>query len=245
MAPRKLTSPVTAASPASAADFFTRGKKPTTTDRVIAVKKTTATTLYKHIPASNNNKFKTQKQQEGQDQNKLQDSTSRTVIVISDSEDDDKADNISRDEAGDDGDDAAWGFGDDLGPLDDFLSDDALGPQQSQSKPLRHIKLKEAVAEPLIAPVMPRVWSDKRPHSCLQSTPSVDIRHGIHQEDISEQEKTLRQFDLASKYGPCLDITRLERWERASLLGLSPPMDIKDLLVKNMTLNTPIFAGQV
>lgn len=25
----------------------------------------------------------------------------------------------------------------------------------------------------------------------------------------------LRQFDLASKYGPCTDLSRLERWERA------------------------------
>ena len=41
MAPKNRTSSVAAASPASAADFFTRGKKPTTTDRVITVKKTT------------------------------------------------------------------------------------------------------------------------------------------------------------------------------------------------------------
>ncbi|KAF8946638.1 hypothetical protein BGZ47_011781 [Haplosporangium gracile] len=245
MAPRKLASPVTAANPASAADFFTRGKKPTTTDRVIAVKKTTTTTLFKHTPAPSNNKVKTQKQQEGQNQNKLQDTTSRTVIVISDSEDDDKADDISRDEAGGNGDDAAWGFGDDLGPLDDFFSDDAFESQQRQSKLLPHIKPKKDVAEFLITPVMPRASSAKRTHSHLQSTPSVNIQLGIHQEDISEQEKTLRQFDLASKYGPCLDMTRLERWERASLLGLSPPMDVKDLLAKDMTINTSIFSGRV
>ena len=37
----------------------------------------------------------------------------------------------------------------------------------------------------------------------------------VHRDNVSEQEQILRQFDLASKYGPCLDMTRLERWERA------------------------------
>jgi len=32
------------------------------------------------------------------------------------------------------------------------------------------------------------------------------------------------------KYGPCLGITRLQRWERAQKLGLNPPMEIKTLL---------------
>lgn len=45
----------------------------------------------------------------------------------------------------------------------------------------------------------------------------------VHQADLSDSEKMLRQFDLASKYGPCTDMTRLERWERAFTLvsGLS------------------------
>lgn len=183
--------------------------------------------------------------------------------MISDSEGDEKANSISRNEAGND-DNAAWGFGEDLGPLDDFFSDDAIEPQEPQNKPLSQvqlkkavaehlpqIKLKKAVAEPLITPVMSNPLSAKRSRSHVESTPSVSIRHGstiyiqaiasfhlrkfdgrvliapayflicqhiVHQEDISEQEKILRQFDLASKYGPCLDITRLERWERASLL---------------------------
>ncbi|KAG9069303.1 hypothetical protein KI688_010202 [Linnemannia hyalina] len=244
MAPKKPTSSVAAAaSPASAADFFTRGKKPTTTDRVINVKKTTTATVFKHTPAlkssSTNNKPRAQSQQIKQDQNKPHD-----IIVISDSEDDEKASSISRDEVNND-DDAAWGFGEDLGPLDDFLFDDAIEPQEPQNKPLPQTKLKKDIAEPLITPVMSRSSSAKRSRSHLVSTRSVNIQQGIHQEDISEHEKILRQFDLASKYGPCLGMTRLERWERASLLGLSPPVGVKDLAVKNTTLNTPIYAGRV
>lgn len=176
MAPKKLTSSVAAASPASAADFFTRGKKPTTTDRVITAKKTTASTLFKHTPApqskSTNNQAKTQKQQGKHDQNKLHD-----TIVISDSEGDEKENSISRDVADSD-DDAAWGFGEDLGPLDDFLSDDAIEPQEPQDKSLPQIKPKKAIAIPLIAPVMSSLLSAKRSRSNIESTLSGDIRHG-------------------------------------------------------------------
>ncbi|KAF8950453.1 hypothetical protein BGZ46_004528 [Entomortierella lignicola] len=72
-----------------------------------------------------------------------------------------------------------------------------------------------------------------------------DIYAGFHQADISETEKFLRQFDLASKYGPCTELTRLERWERAFELGLDPPQNVKDTLVAHMTLNTPVFEGRV
>ena len=37
----------------------------------------------------------------------------------------------------------------------------------------------------------------------------------VHQADLSDTEKMLRQFDLTTKYGPCTDMSRLERWERA------------------------------
>ncbi|KAG2464701.1 DPOD4 polymerase, partial [Polypterus senegalus] len=40
----------------------------------------------------------------------------------------------------------------------------------------------------------------------------------------------LKQFDLNWEFGPCLGITRLERWERADELGLNPPLQVYDLL---------------
>ncbi|XP_031470014.1 DNA polymerase delta subunit 4 [Phasianus colchicus] len=43
----------------------------------------------------------------------------------------------------------------------------------------------------------------------------------------------LRQFDLAWEYGPCTGITRLQRWERARALGLSPPATIRDALLEH------------
>lgn len=43
-------------------------------------------------------------------------------------------------------------------------------------------------------------------------------------------EARLREFDLDSKYGPCVAISRRARWERAERLGLNPPRDILSLL---------------
>ena len=37
----------------------------------------------------------------------------------------------------------------------------------------------------------------------------------------------LRQFDMILKYGPCIDMTRLERFERAVKFGLNPPAYIR------------------
>ncbi|NWW15811.1 DPOD4 polymerase, partial [Falcunculus frontatus] len=43
----------------------------------------------------------------------------------------------------------------------------------------------------------------------------------------------LRRFDLCWEYGPCTGITRLQRWERAQELGLSPPDPIRDALLEH------------
>ncbi|ODO06346.1 hypothetical protein L198_01578 [Cryptococcus wingfieldii CBS 7118] len=38
----------------------------------------------------------------------------------------------------------------------------------------------------------------------------------------------LRVFDLSTKYGPCVGIARLQRWERAKQWGLDPPDEGED-----------------
>ncbi|KAJ7254640.1 DNA polymerase delta, subunit 4-domain-containing protein [Mycena haematopus] len=52
----------------------------------------------------------------------------------------------------------------------------------------------------------------------------------IHAEDQDKFHEILRAFDLSYEYGPCIGVTRLERWERATALGLNPPMEIHDIL---------------
>lgn len=48
----------------------------------------------------------------------------------------------------------------------------------------------------------------------------------------SESLEILKQFDFASKYGPCLGITRSQRWARASALGLDPPPAVIETLAR-------------
>jgi DNA polymerase delta subunit 4 len=46
----------------------------------------------------------------------------------------------------------------------------------------------------------------------------------------SSEEKELRGFDLIQNWGACNGLSRAERWNRASKLGLEPPSRIFDLL---------------
>ncbi|KAH9021424.1 DNA polymerase delta, subunit 4-domain-containing protein, partial [Lactarius pseudohatsudake] len=46
----------------------------------------------------------------------------------------------------------------------------------------------------------------------------------VHAKDQSPVHHILRIFDLSYEYGPCVGVTRMERWERASALGLYPPV---------------------
>ncbi|KAH7687125.1 DNA polymerase delta subunit 4 protein [Dioscorea alata] len=58
------------------------------------------------------------------------------------------------------------------------------------------------------------------------------VAHGsfdLHDE-YDEMEVKLRQFDMDMKYGPCLGLTRLERWNRAESMGLHPPLELGSIL---------------
>ncbi|KAF8864762.1 hypothetical protein BDZ45DRAFT_569284, partial [Acephala macrosclerotiorum] len=54
----------------------------------------------------------------------------------------------------------------------------------------------------------------------------------VHQEDLSLEEKVLRFFDMSSQYGPAIGIARMKRWVRANKLGLSPPIEVLAVLLK-------------
>eukprot|EP00230_Micromonas_polaris_P008402 CAMPEP_0117632948 /NCGR_PEP_ID=MMETSP0802-20121206/4865_1 /TAXON_ID=38833 /ORGANISM="Micromonas sp., Strain CCMP2099" /LENGTH=109 /DNA_ID=CAMNT_0005437447 /DNA_START=31 /DNA_END=360 /DNA_ORIENTATION=+ len=42
----------------------------------------------------------------------------------------------------------------------------------------------------------------------------------------------LKLFDMTSKFGPALGLTRLERWDRADKLELNPPQDVWKILTE-------------
>ena len=45
-----------------------------------------------------------------------------------------------------------------------------------------------------------------------------------------EAEARLREWDMSSRFGPCMSMTRLERWNRASKLELDPPVFIRNVM---------------
>jgi DNA polymerase delta subunit 4 len=49
-------------------------------------------------------------------------------------------------------------------------------------------------------------------------------------EDLSDEEVLLRKFDLMNAFGPCIGITRMDRYQRALRMGKSPPEYILSLL---------------
>ncbi|XP_006659163.1 DNA polymerase delta subunit 4-like [Oryza brachyantha] len=57
-----------------------------------------------------------------------------------------------------------------------------------------------------------------------QAVPDLadDPRRRIDEEE-EERERMGREFDMDMRYGPCLGVTRAQRWRRAAALGLAPP----------------------
>ena len=66
-------------------------------------------------------------------------------------------------------------------------------------------------------------------------------------EVLEQLEQRLRsEFDLETKYGPVVGLSRLGRWERAVRLGLEPPRWVRDTIVQHGTesdLNAHIFTS--
>ncbi|WOO78943.1 DNA polymerase delta subunit 4 [Vanrija pseudolonga] len=61
---------------------------------------------------------------------------------------------------------------------------------------------------------------------------AMDTAKPIHSgPETTKVHHILRVFDMTSKYGPCVGMTRLERWERAKKWGLNPPEEVKAILL--------------
>nr|CAG8491087.1 12081_t:CDS:2 [Entrophospora candida] len=79
------------------------------------------------------------------------------------------------------------------------------------------------------------------------SSYSVGPKLVLHYDNLSEENKFLIAFDLNYKFGPCVGITRLQRWDRANKHGLQPPAQVKELLsgTRAPNLNECVFHGRI
>jgi hypothetical protein len=63
---------------------------------------------------------------------------------------------------------------------------------------------------------------------CLAPTDRVSFKRG---DSGSLDQKALREFDLNARFGPCVGVTRLQRWERAQAFDLDPPAHVQALIL--------------
>ncbi|GJN39586.1 hypothetical protein PR202_gb28712 [Eleusine coracana subsp. coracana] len=59
-------------------------------------------------------------------------------------------------------------------------------------------------------------------HSVPDHSADGDARRRQEEEE-EERERAAREFDMDMRFGPCLGLTRAQRWRRAAALGLAPP----------------------
>ncbi|KAJ8079678.1 hypothetical protein PM082_011265 [Marasmius tenuissimus] len=64
----------------------------------------------------------------------------------------------------------------------------------------------------------------------------------IHGEKENNIHQVLRVFDMSYQYGPCVGISRLERWTRAQSMGLNPPVEIRDILLTQQGIEKTEYA---
>eukprot|EP00043_Microstomoeca_roanoka_P015808 m.158627 g.158627 ORF g.158627 m.158627 type:complete len:173 (+) comp16335_c8_seq3:169-687(+) len=65
---------------------------------------------------------------------------------------------------------------------------------------------------------------------------------------LEQHLKVLRSFDLDPDFGPCIGISRMERWVRAQAFGLDPPENVRRILEEHPNDNEyqqSIWTGQV
>ncbi|RIA96804.1 DNA polymerase delta, subunit 4-domain-containing protein [Glomus cerebriforme] len=85
---------------------------------------------------------------------------------------------------------------------------------------------------------------ESEPEELPKNRVEIQPKLTFHDEDYTPIDKLLHAFDLNYQFGPCIGLTRLERWERAHRLGLNPPEEVRDALT-NPELNECVFYGRV
>jgi DNA polymerase delta subunit 4 len=91
-------------------------------------------------------------------------------------------------------------------------------------------KEEKSVAKP------PQQEFQKKPEQPVRAKPPADPKAEIREIEpgirISweEADRRLREWDMNSRFGPCMSMTRLERWQRAEKLEMDPPASIYNVL---------------
>ncbi|KAJ3083098.1 hypothetical protein HK102_001261, partial [Quaeritorhiza haematococci] len=106
-------------------------------------------------------------------------------------------------------------------------------PDEFQDLPLPPAKRTKLSPQSKTAPVTVSRVSRKSE----RVSPSADALASLSEEArelVQDRERlvhVLKQFDLETKFGPCMGLTRLERFQRAQKFELDPPLIVGEILM--------------
>ncbi|KAJ7376130.1 DNA polymerase delta subunit 4 [Desmophyllum pertusum] len=92
------------------------------------------------------------------------------------------------------------------------------------------------MASKLITDAFPKIKKDRPIKQKQQQIKTSDLSHKDAEVskdqtlELTKELSVLKEFDLDSEFGPCIGITRLQRWERAKEYGLYPPEEVKTII---------------
>ena len=78
-------------------------------------------------------------------------------------------------------------------------------------------------------PPLPQQVFEKKPVVPAPHKPPADPKAEVREIEAGvclsweDAENRLREWDMNTRYGPCMSMTRLQRWQRADSLELNPP----------------------
>ncbi|CEF98734.1 DNA polymerase delta, subunit 4 [Ostreococcus tauri] len=77
--------------------------------------------------------------------------------------------------------------------------------------------------------------SRKKPRQRVASDGAREGDDDAWDASVERDARALKTFDLTSAFGPCVGLTRVERWDRAASLGLDPPKVVLEILQRRPT----------
>jgi DNA polymerase delta subunit 4 len=130
---------------------------------------------------------------------------------------------------------------------------DAFKSSTKTSKPLKQskqpVKSISKTPSPVIASTTPQTVEDTRAHlnpsdpALVKAARTIEAdrqapfgrflsseSNVVHPESQNTIHTILRNFDLSPKYGPCVGISRIDRYKRAEKMGLKPPIEVLKIL---------------
>ncbi|KAF8972770.1 DNA polymerase delta, subunit 4-domain-containing protein [Flammula alnicola] len=118
-------------------------------------------------------------------------------------------------------------------------------PEEVAKKVETNVRNEESRELPELKPKDPK-WR-KHYNEVKNKMGNLPAIHGEQQNRIHE---ILRVFDNSYEYGPCVGVPRLERWNRAKALGLTPPKEVEEILKTKQGSTMPeytesVFYGEV